>query len=135
MRRLSIFFVVVMLIASVSVNAQEYKKSTVKGITNAFISTLMQGELKGTLQFFDPDYVDWVVSVNLQIEQERKMFVLSRQFIPEVKTISYKDLPALISQMKSRRSQLAGSADYVAADDMIARIQQYYDAIVESVNF
>ena len=57
MRRLSIFFVVVMLIASVSVNAQEYKKSTVKGITNAFISTLMQGGLKGTLQFFDPDYV------------------------------------------------------------------------------
>ena len=49
MRRLSIFFVVVMLMASVSVNAQEYKKSTVKGITNAFISTLMQGELKGTL--------------------------------------------------------------------------------------
>lgn len=57
MRRLSIFFVVVMLMASVSVNAQEYKKSTVKGITNAFISTLMPGELKGTLQFFDPDYV------------------------------------------------------------------------------
>jgi len=57
MRRLSIFFVVLMLMASVSVNAQEYKKSTVKGITNAFISTLMQGELKGTLQFFDPDYV------------------------------------------------------------------------------
>ena len=57
MRRLSIFFVVVMLMASVSVNAQEYKKSAVKGITNAFISTLMQGELKGTLQFFDPDYV------------------------------------------------------------------------------
>lgn len=93
------------------------------------------GNNKMEYNLFDPDYVDWVVSVDLQIEQERKMFVLSRQFIPEVKTISYKDLPALISQMKSRRSQLAGSADYVAADDMIARIQQYYDAIVESVNF
>ena len=57
MRRLSIFFVVVMLMASVSVNAQEYKKSTVKGITNGFISTLMEGNVKGTLGFFDPDYV------------------------------------------------------------------------------
>ena len=93
------------------------------------------GNNKMEYNLYDPDYVDWVVSVDLQIEQKRKMFVLSRQFLPEVKTISYKDLPALISQMKSRRSQLAGSADYVAADDMIARIQQYYDAIVESVNF
>ena len=93
------------------------------------------GNNKMEYNLYDPDYVDWVVSVDLQIEQESKMFVLSRQFLPEVKTISYKDLPALISQMKSRRSQLAGSADYVAADDMIARIQQYYDAIVESVNF
>jgi hypothetical protein len=57
MRRLSIFFVAMMLVASVSVNAQEYKKSTVKGIANGFISTLMQGNLKGTLYFFDPDYV------------------------------------------------------------------------------
>ena len=90
----------------------------------------------GKMEFYlyDPDYVDWVVTVNLQIEQDERLYALSRQFIPEVKTISYKDLPALIDQMKARRSQLAGSADYVAADDMIARIQQYYDAIVESVN-
>lgn len=85
-------------------------------------------------RLYDPDYVDWVVSVNLQIEQEGRVYVLSRQFVPEVKTISYKDLPALISQMKSRQSQLAGSADYVAADDMIARVQEYYDAIVNSLN-
>lgn len=83
---------------------------------------------------YDPDYVDWVVTVNLQIEQEGRMYVLSRQFIPEVKTVSYKDLPALIDQMKTRQTQLAGSANYVAADDMIARVQQYYDAIVESIN-
>lgn len=83
---------------------------------------------------FDSDYVDWVVTVDLQIEQEGRMYVLSRQFIPEVKTISYKDLPALIDQMKTRQNQLAGSADYVAADDMIARVQQYYDAIVKSLS-
>lgn len=83
---------------------------------------------------YDPDYVDWVVTVSLQVEQDDKMYVLPRQFIPEVRTISYKDLPELISQMKARRSQLSESADYVAADDMITRVQQYYDAIVESLN-
>ena len=57
MRKLSIFFFAMMLMASVCVNAQEFKKSTVKGIANGFISELMQGNLKGTLYFFDPSYV------------------------------------------------------------------------------
>ncbi|MBO4215796.1 MAG: hypothetical protein J5888_05640 [Bacteroidaceae bacterium] len=57
MRKLSIFLFATMLMASVCVNAQEFKKSTVKGIANGFISELMQGNLKGTLYFFDPSYV------------------------------------------------------------------------------
>ena len=57
MKKLTIFFIAMMLMAAVDANAQKYTKSTVKGITNAFISTLMQGNLKGTLQFFDPNYV------------------------------------------------------------------------------
>ena len=57
MRKLSIFFFAMMLMASVCVNAQEFKKSTVKGIANGFISELIQGNLKGTLYFFDPSYV------------------------------------------------------------------------------
>lgn len=57
MRKLSIFFIGIMLMVAVSVNAQEYTKSTVKEMTNTFISTLMEGDLKGTLKFFDPDYV------------------------------------------------------------------------------
>lgn len=57
MRKLSIFFFATMLMASVCANAQEFKKSTVKGIANGFISELMQGNLKGTLYFFDPAYV------------------------------------------------------------------------------
>lgn len=57
MKKLNIFFMVMMLMVSVSVNAQQYTKSTVKGIANGFISELMQGNLKGTLYFFDPSYV------------------------------------------------------------------------------
>lgn len=57
MKKLTLFFIAMMLMAAVDANAQKYTKSTVKGITNAFISTLMQGNLKGTLQFFDPNYV------------------------------------------------------------------------------
>ena len=57
MKKLNIFFMVMMLMVSVGVNAQQYTKSTVKGIANGFISTLMQGNLKGTLYFFDPSYV------------------------------------------------------------------------------
>ncbi|MBO4674372.1 MAG: hypothetical protein J5616_08505 [Bacteroidaceae bacterium] len=57
MRKLSMFLMGMMLMVAVNVHAQEYKKSTVKGIANGFISTLMQGNLKGTLYFFDPSYV------------------------------------------------------------------------------
>ena len=57
MRKLSILFIAMMLMAVVDVTAQEYTKSTVKGIANGFISTLTQGHLKGALSFFDPNYV------------------------------------------------------------------------------
>ena len=57
MKKLGLFFIAMMM-ACVCVNAQEYTKSTVKGIANGFISTLMEGNLKGTLGFFDPDYVE-----------------------------------------------------------------------------
>lgn len=57
MRKLSTLFIAMMLMAVANVHAQEYKKSTVKGIANGFISTLMEGNLKGTLYFFDPSYV------------------------------------------------------------------------------
>ena len=57
MRKLSMFFVAMMLMAVVGANAQNYTKNTVKGIAHGFISTLMEGNLKGTLYFFDPNYV------------------------------------------------------------------------------
>ncbi len=57
MRKLSTLFIAMMLMAVANVHAQEYKKSMVKGIANGFITTLMEGNLKGTLYFFDPDYV------------------------------------------------------------------------------
>lgn len=57
MRKLSTLFIAMMLMAVANVHAQEYKKSMVKGIANGFISTLMEGNLKGTLYFFDPSYV------------------------------------------------------------------------------
>lgn len=56
MKKLGLFLIATMM-ACVCVHAQKYTKSTVKGITNGFISTLMSGNLKGTLGFFDPDYV------------------------------------------------------------------------------
>lgn len=56
MKRLGMFFIAMMM-ACVCVNAQKYTKSTVKGIANGFISTLMEGNLKGTLGFFAPSYV------------------------------------------------------------------------------
>lgn len=56
MKKLGMFFIAMMM-ACVCVNAQKYTKSTVKGIANGFISTLMEGNLKGTLGFFDPSYV------------------------------------------------------------------------------
>ena len=56
MKKLGMFFIAMMM-ACVCVNAQKYTKSTVKGIANGFISTLMEGNLKVTLGFFDPSYV------------------------------------------------------------------------------
>lgn len=57
MRKLSIFLIAMMLMAVVNIHAQEYTKATVKSITNSFIATLMQGDVKGTLEFFAPSYV------------------------------------------------------------------------------
>ena len=58
MRKLTTLLMAMMLMAVVDANAQKYTKNTVKGITNAFISTLMECEsLESTLVFFDPDYV------------------------------------------------------------------------------
>ncbi len=56
MKKLGLLFIAMMM-ACVCVNAQKCTKSTVKGIANGFISTLMEGNLKGTLGFFDPSYV------------------------------------------------------------------------------
>ena len=57
MRKLSLLFIAMLMMVVVDANAQKYTKSTVKGIANGFISELMQQNLKGTLGFFDPDYV------------------------------------------------------------------------------
>jgi len=57
MRKLSLYFIGMMLMAVLEVNAQEYTKATVKSFANNFIATLMQKDVKGTLKFFDPDYV------------------------------------------------------------------------------
>lgn len=50
-------FLIATMMACVCANAQEYNKATVKNITESFISTLMRGDLDGTLAFFDPSYV------------------------------------------------------------------------------
>lgn len=55
MRKLLI--IIALLSATVYCNAQKYSTATVKNITNSFIATLMQGDLQGTLEFFDPGYV------------------------------------------------------------------------------
>mgnify|MGYP002623941956 CR=1 FL=1 len=57
MRKRGIFLIAMMLMAAVGANAQEYTKATMKDMTNNFIFTLMEGDLKGILKFFDPDYV------------------------------------------------------------------------------
>jgi len=49
--------IIALLSAAFFCNAQEYNKNTVKNITNSFITTLMSGDLQGTLEFFDPNYV------------------------------------------------------------------------------
>ena len=100
MRKLTIFFIAMMLVAAVDANAQKYTKGTVKGITNAFISTLMQREsLESTLQFFDPDYV----------EEQHDNFLEGRteQFVAEflcgnVKK-GYYDMTPQLSRIKSMK--------------------------------
>ena len=82
---------------------------------------------------YDPDYVDWVTTVSLRIEQGDRIYIMNRQFMPEVKVISYKDMPALINQMKARKGQIPSNMTYLNCDEMIDRIQRYYDAIKEAV--
>ena len=79
---------------------------------------------------YDPDYVDWVVSVALRIEQGTTVIALSRLFVPEVRVISYKDMPALIDQMRARKGQFPANVAYPGTDEAIDRIQQYYNAII-----
>ena len=55
MRKLIV--IIVLLSVAICCNAQEYDKNTVKNITNSFIATLMNGDLQGTLEFFEPNYV------------------------------------------------------------------------------
>ena len=55
MRKLIV--IIALLSAAICCNAQEYNKNTVKNITNSFIATLMNGDLQGTLEYFDPNYV------------------------------------------------------------------------------
>ena len=82
-------------------------------------------------KLYDPDYVDWVVTVGLRIVQGDRIFLLDRQFIPEVKVISAKDLGRVLNEMKARRAQLPTGFDYVGIDEMIARAERYYNTINE----
>jgi len=82
---------------------------------------------------YDPDYVDWETTVNLRIVQGERIYIMNRKFIPEVRVISYKDMPALIEQMKARKGQIPSNMTYLNCDEMIDRIQRYYDAIKEAV--
>lgn len=49
--------IIALLSATICCNAQKYTTATVKNITNSFIATLLSGDLQGTLEFFDPNYV------------------------------------------------------------------------------
>ena len=49
--------IIIALFSALCCNAQKYTKATVKNITNSFIVTLLQGDLQGTLEFFEPNYV------------------------------------------------------------------------------
>ena len=80
---------------------------------------------------YDPDYVDWVVTVTLKITQDETSYFFSRPFIPEVKIISYKDIPALIQQMNARKGQIPAHVNFLDVDSMIERVQSYYNAISE----
>ncbi len=53
----NLIVIIALLSVAIFCNAQEYNKNTVKNITNSFITTLMSGDLQGTLEFFDPNYV------------------------------------------------------------------------------
>lgn len=118
MRKLSVFFIAMMLIAVVDANAQTYKKSTVKGLANGFISTLMEGNLKGTLYFFDPNYV----------AEQHDDFLEGRteQFVAEflcgnVKKGYYDMTPQLnrIKSMKVKKTCCDLQADEIYADVQI----------------
>ncbi len=80
---------------------------------------------------YDPDYVDWVVTVSVRIEQDGFIHLLDRQYIPEVRIISFRDMPALLDQMRARSGQHAGGVEYVSEGASIERIQRYYNAIVQ----
>lgn len=54
MRKLIV--IIALLTVAICSNAQ-YNKNIVKNITNSFIATLMSGDLQGTLEFFEPNYV------------------------------------------------------------------------------
>ena len=91
------------------------------------------GNNKMEYNLYDPDYVDWVTTVSLRIVQGENIFIMNRQFMPEVRVISYKDIPALIDQMKARKGQIPSNMTYLNCDAMIDRIQRYYDAIMKAV--
>lgn len=101
MRKLSLFFIAMMLMAVVGAHAQEYTKSTVKGITNAFITTVMQDNLKASLAFFDPDYVAEQHDSNLEGRTE--------QFVSEFLCGTYKkgfyDITPQLHRIKSMKVQ------------------------------
>lgn len=118
MKKLTIFFIAMMLMATVDANAQKYTKSTVKGIANGFISTLMQGNQKGALYFFDPDYV----------EEQHDNFLEGRtkQFIEEflcgnIKKGYYDMTPELnrIKSMKVKKTCCDLENDEIYADVQI----------------
>lgn len=119
MRRLSMILMVMMLMtAAVNANAQKYTKSTVKGIANAFISTLQRGAVKETLGFFDPKYV----------AEQHDSFLEGRteQFVAEFLAGSYKKgyyfiTPELnrIKSMKVKKTCCDLEKDEIYADVQI----------------
>jgi hypothetical protein len=94
-----ILMVMMLMTAAVNANAQKYTKSTVKGIANAFISTLQRGAVKETLGFFDPKYV----------AEQHDSFLEGRteQFVEEFLSGNYKkgfyDITPELSRIKSMK--------------------------------
>ncbi len=80
MRKLIV--IIALFSAAICCNAQKYSTATVKNITNSFIATLMSGDLQGTLEFFDPNYV----------AEQHDSFLEGRteQFVAEFLAGSYK---------------------------------------------